>query len=64
MPCPSSKSNTCTSARIGEFTPLGAFRAVLEDAWGGAAPNLWAYAVLAACAVGATTVAARVFRWE
>jgi len=51
-------------ARIGEFTPLGAFRAVLEDAWGGASPNLSAYAVLAACAVGATTVAARVFRWE
>jgi ABC-2 type transport system permease protein len=51
-------------ARVGEFTPLGAFRTVLEDAWGGNPPDLWLYALLAVVAVGATALATSRFRWE
>lgn len=51
-------------ARIGDFTPLGAFRVSVEDAWTGAAPDPLLLAALAVTAAAVGTLAARVFRWE
>ena len=51
-------------ARIGDFTPLGAFRQALQDAWGGAAPQPLHLAVMAAYAAVVGVAAARLFRWE
>ncbi len=51
-------------ARIGEFTPLGAFRQALQDTWGGTAPQPLHLAVLAAYAVLVGLASARLFRWE
>jgi len=50
--------------RIGEFTPLGAFRQSLQDVWTGAAPDPLLLGVMAAYAVLVSLAAARFFRWE
>jgi ABC-2 type transport system permease protein len=50
--------------RIGEFTPLGAFRQSLHDVWTGAAPDPLLLGVMAAYAVVVSLAAARFFRWE
>ncbi len=51
-------------ARAGEFTPLGAFRQAAQDVWLGLPPDPLHLLVLAAFAVLAGLLAARVFRWE
>lgn len=51
-------------ARIGEFTPLGAFRLGLGQVWAGTTPSLVVFAVLAAYAVAISAAAAAFFRWE
>lgn len=51
-------------ARIGEYTPLGAFRAGLSQAWAGQTPDLLPLILLAAYTVVISAVAARCFRWE
>jgi ABC-2 type transport system permease protein len=53
-----------TLSRIGDFTPLGAFRESLEAAWTGGSPELLALAVMAVVTVLAGGTAARTFRWE
>ncbi|SDK55213.1 ABC-2 type transport system permease protein [Glycomyces sambucus] len=51
-------------ARIGEYTPLGAFRTALGQAWTGQAPEPLPLVLLAAYTVLISAVAARAFRWE
>ncbi|WP_067175376.1 ABC transporter permease [Microtetraspora niveoalba] len=51
-------------ARIGEYTPLGAFRQCLRDVWEGGAPSPLLLGVMAAYAVVISIAAARFFRWE
>lgn len=51
-------------ARVGEFTPLGAFAGSLREVWAGHAPSLLPLGVLAAYAVVISIVAAKFFRWE
>jgi ABC-2 type transport system permease protein len=51
-------------SRIGDFTPLGAFRESLENAFTGTAQDPLMLVTLAVTAVAAGTIAARVFRWE
>ncbi|RVX46384.1 ABC-2 type transport system permease protein [Nonomuraea polychroma] len=51
-------------ARIGEFTPLGAFRRTLQDVWAGVSPDLLLLGVMAAYAVLISLAAAKFFRWE
>ncbi|MGI5493683.1 ABC transporter permease [Microtetraspora malaysiensis] len=51
-------------ARIGEYTPLGAFRQSLQDVWAGGAPSPLLLGVMAAYAVVISIAAARFFRWE
>ena len=53
-----------TMVRIGEFTPLGAFRQSLQDVWSGESPELLPLGVMAAFAVVLSLVAAKLFRWE
>jgi ABC-2 type transport system permease protein len=53
-----------TLSRIGDFTPLGAFRESVEATWTGSAPELLAIAVMAAVTLAAGGAAARIFRWE
>jgi ABC-2 type transport system permease protein len=53
-----------TLRRIGDFTPLGAGVQALQDATTGAWPQPLHLAVLAAFAIGASLVAAKLFRWE
>ncbi|MFF2371478.1 ABC transporter permease [Agromyces sp. NPDC058110] len=50
--------------RIGEFTPLGAFRESLHDVWTGAAPDPLLLGVMAAYSVVVGLAAAKFFRWE
>lgn len=50
--------------RIGEFTPLGAFRQSMQDVWTGAAPDPLLLGVMAVYAVVFSLAAARFFRWE
>lgn len=50
--------------RIGDFTPLGAGVQSLQDAAGGAWPQLLHVGVLLVWAVGSAAVAARYFKWE
>lgn len=50
--------------KIGEFTPLGAFRQSLQDVWTGAAPDPLLLGIMAAYAVVMSLAAARFFRWE
>jgi len=51
-------------ARIGDFTPLGAFRQTVQDAWLGERPEPLMLGFLAAVAVGCGAAAAKLFRWE
>jgi ABC-2 type transport system permease protein len=51
-------------ARVGEYTPLGAFRAGLAQAWAGQSPDLLPLILLAAYTVVISAIAARCFRWE
>lgn len=51
-------------ARIGEFTPMGAFRQALQAVWAGGFPSLLPLGVMAAYAVVVSLAAARFFRWE
>jgi ABC-2 type transport system permease protein len=53
-----------TLSRIGDFTPLGAFRESLEAAWTGSAPEPLALGVMAVLTLAAGGAAARIFRWE
>jgi ABC-2 type transport system permease protein len=50
--------------RIGDFTPLGAGVQALQDAATGSWPRPLHLAVMAACAIGASLAAAKLFRWE
>ncbi|MDA0167990.1 ABC transporter permease [Solirubrobacter taibaiensis] len=49
---------------LGDFTPLGAFRESLENAFTGTAQDPLMLLTLAATAILAGTIATRVFRWE
>lgn len=51
-------------SRVGDFTPLGAFRESLENSFTGTAQDPWMLLTLALTAILAGTIAARVFRWE
>ncbi|MEO3837779.1 ABC transporter permease [Nonomuraea sp. B10E8] len=51
-------------ARIGAFTPMGAFRQALHDVWAGLSPDPLVLGVMAAYAVVVSLAAARFFRWE
>jgi ABC-2 type transport system permease protein len=51
-------------ARLGEFTPLGAFRQAMQSTWTGSAPDPLHLAVMLAFALAAGLLAARLFRWE
>jgi ABC-2 type transport system permease protein len=51
-------------SRIGDFTPLGAFREAVQTAWVGATPQAEHLIVLAATTVIAGVAAAKLFRWE
>lgn len=53
-----------TMVRIGEFTPLGAFRQSLDDVWTGGAADPLLLGVMAGYAVALSLVAATFFRWE
>ena len=48
--------------RVGEFTPPGV--QALQDAWTGTGPQPLQLAVLAVFTLGASALAARLFRWE
>lgn len=51
-------------ARLGEFTPLGAFRQALQDVWAGGVPQPLLLGIMAGYAVIVSLVAAKSFRWE
>jgi ABC-2 type transport system permease protein len=51
-------------ARIGEFTPLGAFRQSIQDTWTGSAPDPLNLVIMAIYAVIFGVLAAKYFRWE
>jgi ABC-2 type transport system permease protein len=51
-------------ARIGDFTPMAAFREAVQAAWVGATPHPLHLVVMAATTVLAAAVAAKLFRWE
>ncbi|MGW4469949.1 ABC transporter permease [Nonomuraea sp. NPDC004354] len=51
-------------ARVGAYTPLGAFRQALQDVWAGGTPSLLLLGVMAAYAVIVSLAAATFFRWE
>jgi ABC-2 type transport system permease protein len=51
-------------SRIGDLTPLGAFRESVQDAWAGTAPEPLHLAALAVVMVVAGVAAAKLFRWE
>jgi ABC-type multidrug transport system permease subunit len=51
-------------ARLGEYTPLGAFRAALGQAWAGQTPDLLPLILLAVYTLVISAIAARCFRWE
>ncbi|MFC4592236.1 ABC transporter permease [Sphaerisporangium corydalis] len=51
-------------ARIGEYTPLGAFRQSMQDVWAGGAPDPLMLVVMAAYALVISIAAAKFFRWE
>jgi ABC-2 type transport system permease protein len=51
-------------SRIGDLTPLGAFRESVQDAWAGSAPEPLHLAALAVVVVVAGVAAAKLFRWE
>ena len=51
-------------SRVGDLTPLGAFRESVQDAWVGTTPEPVHLAALAVVAVVAGVAAAKLFRWE
>jgi ABC-2 type transport system permease protein len=51
-------------SRIGDFTPLGAARQAIQDAWGGSGPQPQHLIVLAAVAAICGAVALKLFRWQ
>jgi ABC-2 type transport system permease protein len=51
-------------SRVGDLTPLGAFRESVQDAWVGAAPDPVHLTALAVAAVAAGLAATKLFRWE
>jgi ABC-2 type transport system permease protein len=51
-------------ARVGDFTPLGAFRQTVQDAWLGERPELLMLGFLAVVTAGCTFAASKLFRWE
>jgi len=51
-------------SRIGDLTPLGAFREAVQDAWVGATPSVAHLLAMAVVAVVAGVAAAKPFRWE
>jgi len=51
-------------SRIGDFTPLGAARQAIQDAWGGSGPQLQHLIVLAVVAAIGGTAALKLFRWQ
>jgi ABC-2 type transport system permease protein len=51
-------------SRIGDLTPLGAFREAVQDAWVGATPSVAHLLAMAVVAVVAGVAAAKLFRWE
>lgn len=51
-------------SRIGDLTPLGAFRESVQDAWVGTTPEPVHLVSLAVVAVVAGVAAAKLFRWE
>jgi ABC-2 type transport system permease protein len=51
-------------SRIGDLSPLGAFRESVQDAWVGTTPDPVHLVALAVVAVVAGTAAAKLFRWE
>jgi ABC-2 type transport system permease protein len=51
-------------SRIGDLTPLGAFRESVQDAWVGTTPEPVHLVALAVVAVVAGVAAAKLFRWE
>jgi ABC-2 type transport system permease protein len=51
-------------SRFGDFTPLGAFRESVQDAWTGQALDPLMLLALAAVAAAVGAVAAKVFRWQ
>lgn len=53
-----------TMVRIGEFTPLGAFRQALQAVWAGDSLDVLPLGLMAAYAVVLSLVAAKLFRWE
>jgi ABC-2 type transport system permease protein len=51
-------------SRVGDLTPLGAFRESVQDAWVGTTPEPLHLAALTVVAVAAGVAAAKLFRWE
>jgi ABC-2 type transport system permease protein len=51
-------------SRVGDLTPLGAFRESVQDAWVGTTPDPVHLVALAVVTVVAGTAAAKLFRWE
>jgi ABC-2 type transport system permease protein len=51
-------------ARIGDLTPLGAFRQAIQQSWAGAAPEPLLLAILALYALLFGVAAVHLFRWE
>ena len=51
-------------SRIGDLTPLGAFREAVQDAWVGTTPAAAHLLAMAVVAVVAGVTAAKLFRWE
>jgi ABC-2 type transport system permease protein len=51
-------------SRIGDLSPLGAFREAVQDAWVGTTPDPVHLVALAVVTVVAGTAAAKLFRWE
>jgi ABC-2 type transport system permease protein len=51
-------------ARIGDFTPLGAFRQTLQDSWAGLAPDSVQLIFLGVLVLALGGAATRLFRWE
>ncbi|MFD2348175.1 ABC transporter permease [Nonomuraea ferruginea] len=50
--------------RVGEYTPLGAFRQSLQDIWAGGPADPLPLLVMAGYALVVSMIAARFFRWE
>jgi ABC-2 type transport system permease protein len=51
-------------ARIGDFTPLGAFRQAVQETWAGSPPPPLNMAIMAAYALVVGLAAVKFFRWD